>query len=186
VSLADVQDIALEGSDYGKWETATPTEFVKWYIIRTRGRQERQLWRDLRAREIGCFLPLADEVRYYGRRKVRVEAALFPGYVFVFGSRDEAFVADRNERAAQLIEVRDQRQLHEELTAIAGALRAGKHLARCAPLVRGTVVEVTSGPLKGVRGRVDMNLRDNRLVLNVDMIGHAAALEIDRDLLRPV
>lgn len=158
----------------------------QWFIVRTRSRQEKQLAADLTARRISCFLPLIEEVRYHGRRKARVIVPLFPGYLFLVGTRDEAFTADRSGRSAQLIEVPNQEQLQHELVAIMKILQAGGSLAPCIPLIRGTLVEVSAGPFKGTRGTVDMNLRDNRLVLNVDMIGKAAVLEIDRDLLRPV
>jgi transcription antitermination factor NusG len=168
------------------WSAALSELGRQWYIIRTRSRQEKQLAADLEARRICCFLPLVAEVRYHGRRKARVIVPLFPGYLFIMGTREEAFTADRSDRSAQLIEVLNQERLHDELTAIVRILQTGGSLAPCDPLVRGTVVEVSAGPFKGIRGTVDMNLRDNRFVLNVDMIGKAAVLEIDRDLLRCV
>lgn len=170
----------------GPWSAAQAQTDRQWFIIRTRSRQEKQLAADLAARRISCFLPLVAEVRYHGRRKAKVVVPLFPGYLFLVGTREEAFTADRSGRSAQLIEVHNQERLHDELTAIVRILQAGGSLAPCTPLIRGTLVEVSAGPFKGIRGTVDMNLRDNRLVLNVDMIGKAAVLEIDRDLLRPV
>jgi transcription antitermination factor NusG len=168
------------------WSVAPSQNARQWFIIRTRSRQEKQLAVDLAARHIRCFLPLVSEVRYHGRRKAKVIVPLFPGYLFLAGTREEAFVADRSDRSAQLIEVHNQERLHQELAAIMKILQAGGSLAPCIPLIRGTLVEVSAGPFKGLRGTVDMNLRDNRFVLNVDMIGKAAVLEIDRDLLRPV
>ncbi|MBS0197408.1 MAG: hypothetical protein JSR77_11685 [Planctomycetes bacterium] len=165
------------------FEFAARSAFRRWYIIRTRSRQEKKLSLDLKARGISCFLPLCLEVRYHGKRKVRVQAPLFDGYLFLHGTRDDAFTADRSERCAQLIEVADQQQLHEELVSIARVLSSGMGLARCKPLTKGQLVEVASGPLKGVRGRIEASVRDNRFVLCVDMIGKAAVLEIDRDLL---
>ncbi|MCX5689392.1 MAG: hypothetical protein NTV94_06320 [Planctomycetota bacterium] len=170
----------------GLWSAARSQMDRQWFIIRTRSRQEKKLAADLAARRISCFLPLVAEVRYHGRRKARVIVPLFPGYLFLVGTREEAFAADRSGRSAQLIEVPDQERLHNELTAIVRILQTGGSLTPCTPLVRGTLVEVSSGPFKGIRGTVDMNLRDNRLVLNVDLIGKAAVLEIDRDLLRLV
>ena len=159
----------------------------RWYILRTRSRQEKALARDLGARSIRCFLPLIPLIRYYGRRKVRTISPLFPGYLFLMGQRDDCFIADRTGRVAQVLDVPNQEALTAELTAVAQAMQVGGELLTpCPPLERGMFVEVSSGPFKGIRGMVDVRLRDNRLVLHVDLIGKAAVLEIDRDLLRPV
>ena len=158
----------------------------KWFILRTRSRQEKALTDDLAARSIVSYLPLSTVVRYYGKRKVKAILPLFAGYVFLKGDRDQCFEADRTKRVAQILDVSDQAKLESELVSIARTLDREGTLLVCEPLVKGTKVEVTSGPFKGVLGSVDVLVRDNRLILHVDLIGGAAALEIDRDLLRPV
>src|SRR4030095_9117068 len=48
------------------------------------------------------------------------------------------------------------------------------------PLIReGTMVEVVSGPLKGVVGRLVRKGAHARLVLAVDLIGQAVSVEVD-------
>jgi transcription antitermination factor NusG len=158
----------------------------KWFVLRTRSRQEKALTEDLAARKFACYLPLCTVVRYYGKRKAKAVLPLFSGYVFLKGDRDQAFIADRTGRIAQILDVTEQERLERELVAIADALDREGSLTPCEPLTRGTEVEVTSGPFKGIRGQVDVATRDNRLILHVDLIGGAAALEIDRDLLHPV
>lgn len=157
-----------------------------WHVVRTRSRQEKALAADLVARSIPCFLPLTRVVRYYGRRKVRALLPLFPGYLFMAGEREDCFTAERTGRVAQVLHVQDQESLRQELASISQVLRAEGLLTPCAPLEHGAEVEVSAGPFKGVRGRVDVHVQDNRLVLHVDMVGNAAVLEIDRDLLIPV
>jgi len=159
---------------------------ANWYVVRTRSRQEKALAADLDARSIRCFLPLTRTVRYYGRRKVRAMMPLFPGYLFMAGEREDCYIAERTGRVAQVLSVADQDALRLELSSIAQVLQSDGLLTPCEPLVRGALVEVSSGPFKGIRGRVDVRVRDNRLILHVDMVGNAAVLEIDRDLLIPV
>lgn len=157
----------------------------RWHVLRTRSRQEKALAEDLRALGVRFFLPMTRLVRSYGRRKVDSPLPLFPGYLFLSGCRDDCFAADRTRRVAQILEVQDQDRLHEQLTEIAKVLRVRDVLHPCPPLAKGMEVEVVAGPFQGVRGRVDSEVRDNRLVLNVDALGNAAVLEIDRDLLVP-
>lgn len=158
----------------------------RWFVLRTRSRQEKALAQDLAARRIGHFLPLTRVVRYYGKRKAVVMEPLFPGYLFLRGEVEEAYAADRTGRVAQVLAAPDQDRLSEELAQIRLALSRGAPLRGCERIERGVLVEVSSGPFRGIRGIVAEAVRDDRLVLNVELIARAAQLEIDRTLLRPV
>src|SRR3954463_5805414 len=95
-----------------------------WFVLRTRSRHEKILAGELSARGIANFLPLITCTKHYGGRKVRVELPLFPGYLFLRGSLDQAYEADRTDRVAQIICVTDQRRLDQELHDIERAMRA--------------------------------------------------------------
>lgn len=163
---------------------ANPDE--RWYVLHTRSRQEKSLSQELSAWGVRHFLPTMRTTRYHGRRKVRVEAPLFPSYVFLKGTRDEAFAADRTRRVARILDVPDQPRLSEELSQIERVLEAEAPVAPCAYLDEGQAVQVRSGPLRGVRGIVDKRGTGDRLVLQVDLIGRASSLEIEGSLLEPV
>src|SRR6187551_177663 len=94
-----------------------------WLVLRTRSRQEKALAKDLAARGVGHFLPLVIRTKFYGDRKVKVEAPLFPGYLFLRGPLDAAYDADRSGRVAQIIPVLNQVQLDRELRSIYTALQ---------------------------------------------------------------
>lgn len=176
----------LMAIDWSSLELRASTGSERWFLVRTRSRREKALARDLLSRGVTCLLPVVTEVRYQGARKAKVVAPLFAGYLFLFGDREEAFTADRSEHAAQLLEVPDQSRLSDELRSLCTVLLARGTLIPCEPLKRGMRVEITSGPFKGVLGTVDTPRSDNRFVIHVDVIGKAASMEIDRDLLRPV
>lgn len=157
-----------------------------WWVLHTRPRQEKAVARDLGALKIPHFLPLTDEVRYYGRRKQRVLLPLFPGYVFLHGSPEQAWTLDRAGRLAQIIEVFDQGRLDRELSAIRRVLESGHELVSHPYLHEGMRVEVKSGPLKGVQGVIERRRGRRRLVLQIEVLGVGSSLEIDGSLLRPV
>lgn len=159
--------------------TGTP----KWWVVHTKSRQEKVLAADLVEREIDVFLPLVKTVRYYGRRKCRVELPLFPGYLFLRGTPQESFVADRTGRVAGLIKVADQAGLDAELSQIRLALDRGAVLSSGPAIATGTLVEVTSGPFKGIQGVVERGVEKDRLLLQVEIINRAAVLEVDRAFL---
>lgn len=134
---------------------------------------------DLRAMGIACYLPLVRQARYYGARKVYVEAPIFPGYVFLRGSMDAAYAADRTGHVAQIIPVCAQDTLDWELRNLHEALCRGAPLALYPFLRKGVRVEIRSGPFRGIQGVVEDLLRGDRVLLRVEMLGRATALDID-------
>ena len=161
-------------------------ETGEWFVLHTRSRQEKILAADLAAMSIGCYLPMIEHVRFYGRRKAQVELPLFAGYLFLRGSREDAYRADRTKRVAQIIPVTDQAKLTWELANIHLAVSARVPLDPYPYLTEGTRVEVRSGPFRGLQGIVEKRTRPTRLVLNVDILGRAVSLEIDGSLLDPL
>jgi transcription antitermination factor NusG len=158
----------------------------QWFVLHTRSRQEKALARSLDAMNCEYFLPLVSSTRFHGKRKAMVEMPLFPNYLFLFGSREDAFEADRTGRVAQIIDIADQQRFEHEIEGIRRAVTSGMSLDPYPYLRRGVAVEVRSGPLRGVRGLVESRLRVDRLVLQVDVLGQACSLEIDGALLDPI
>jgi transcription antitermination factor NusG len=157
-----------------------------WFVLHTKSRQEKALARDLGAMGLACYLPLVRRARRHGGRKTVVEEPLFPGYVFLKGTTDEAYDADRTKRVANIIRVPDQRQFEWEVNNIRLALECDAALDPYPHLSRGRKVEVRAGPFRGLQGVVEGRGREARLVLQVDVLGRAVSMEIDGGLLEPV
>ncbi len=157
-----------------------------WYVLHVKARQERMLADALSAMDVAHYLPLIHQTRYHGKRKVAVDVPLFPGYLFLRGTIDQAYQADRTKRVAHIIQVADQRQIEWELKNLYLAL---SHSVRLDPhpfLQKGVRVEVRSGPFRGLQGVIEERSKNDRLILQVRMLGRAASLEIDGSLLDPL
>lgn len=148
---------------------------VLWHVLQTKPRQEKILAADLSALGIEHYLPLRTNVRRYGNRKLTSDLPVFPGYLFLRGTLDEAYEADRTRRIAQLIRVADQEHFEWELRNLRLALDCHATLDPYPYLVKGVCVEVRSGPFRGLQGVVEERSRDNRLVLQIEMLGRASA-----------
>ena len=154
-----------------------------WHVLRTKSRQEKILASHLAASGIEHFLPLLTVTKYYGGRKAIVEQPLFPGYLFLRGSLEAAYAADRTRRVAQIIPVRQQELLGRELWNIYVAVSGHAPLDPYPYLQAGIRVEVRDGPFRGLQGLIESRARRDRLVLQVDMLGRAVSLEIEPSLL---
>ena len=158
----------------------------EWFVLHTKSRSEKLVADELGAMSIGHYLPLQRVIRYYGKRKAVIDEPLFPGYVFLRGSLDEAYRADRTRRLAQIIPVTDQQQIDWELKNLYLALSHHATFDAYPMLRKGIRVEVRSGPFRGLQGIIEDRCRVNRLILKVDMLGRAVSMEIDGALLEPV
>lgn len=168
--------------------TQTPLAFRsgfagQWFVLHSKPRQEKILAAALDAMQVGCFLPLLRQIRYYGKRRAVVEAPLFPGYVFLRGSLEDAYDADRTRRVAQVIRVADQQHIHWELENLYLAMSRSAPVQPYAYLKKGVRVEVRAGPFKGLQGIVAGTAGNCRLVLQVRTLSQAVSLEIDGSLL---
>ncbi len=153
----------------------------RWWVLRTRTRQEKAVASDLRAQGLPHFLPLVDAKRYHGKRRQSVRLPLFPGYVFLHGDRDASYTADRTRRIASILDVTDpqQPQLHEELTNLRRAIELEAGFDPYPYFQHGCWAEVKSGPYRGVRGKIDRETDPTKLILQVDLLQSAMALELD-------
>jgi transcription antitermination factor NusG len=149
-----------------------------WTVLQVRSRQEKALAANLTTLGIEHFLPLVKRVQIYGGRKFTVELPLFPGYLFLSGSLDEVYAADRTRRVAKIIPVFDQKQLSWELHNLRIALESRDSIDPYPFLRKGVRVEVRSGPLQGLEGLVEERAGAHRLILQIEMLGRAVSLEI--------
>jgi transcriptional antiterminator RfaH len=164
-------------------DLASAAAGMRWHVLHTRSRQEKALAQDMDARGIRHYLPLVPQVHYYGRRKIATRLPLFSGYVFLLGTPEQAYLADRTGRVARIMPVSDQNQLSRELRNIDLALRTRQTIELYPNLYAGQRVEVRAGPLKGVQGLIERVGGQSRLLLQVTMLGKSVSLEIDGSLL---
>lgn len=157
-----------------------------WWVAHTKSRNEKALAQDLIRKGISYFLPMHRKVSRQGGRTVKSLLPLFSGYLFFCGSENQRLEALRTNRVANLIEVKDQQRLIEELLKIEQAIRTGAVLSPHKYIKEGQLCRVVAGPLAGLQGIVIKTPAVTRLVLQVDMLGQAASVEMDAEMIEIV
>lgn len=152
-----------------------------WYAIRTRARHEKVVRDRLQGHGIETLLPLwKSSSQWKDRRKV-IEAPLFPGYCIARFSIPDRLrvlkvpgVVDIVRHQGQIAPIPDR-----EINPLRALIQCG-FLCRPHPfLEEGMWVEVTRGPLRGVRGILLRHDRPVRLVIGITLVHQAATIEID-------
>ncbi len=154
-----------------------------WWVAHTKSRNEKALAHDLIVRQISYFLPMTWKTTRRRNRKYRTLLPLFSGYLFFCGSEVDRLELLRTHRVATVIDVTDQELLLNELLQIEQAIEVGAPLEPHQYIKKGQKCRVTVGPLEGLEGVVVRTRGTMRLVLQVDMLGQAASVETDTDMI---
>ena len=170
------------------WPEGTPIrEFSgQWWVVHTKSRNEKSLAHDLASRQVSYFLPMVWKVRRIRGRTLRSLLPIFGGYLFFCGQEKQRIEVLQTNRIANLIEVNGQQRLIEELSQIERALFAGANLAPHKYIKKGQRCRVIGGALTGLVGVVVNTSNETRLVLQIDMLGQAASVEISTDMIEAI
>jgi transcriptional antiterminator NusG len=158
-----------------------------WYAVRTRSRHEQVVRRQVEDKGYEAFLPTIMRWSRWKDRKKRIDWPLFPGYCFArfelsdrIGILECTGVVNIVAFDGAIAPIPD-----DEINAIRRLLASNLRYDPC-PLIReGTLVDVVHGPLTGVSGRLVRKGGQARLVLAVELIGHAASVEVDAADVKP-
>jgi len=159
-----------------------------WYALYTCPRHEKCVAQQIEQRRISCFLPLYRSVRRWKDRRKELELALFPGYVFVrFALQDRLNVLNLpgvvrlvtfNGKPAELRES----ELESLRRGFAGHIPMAPH-----PYLRiGRRIRLKSGPMAGLEGILRRRKDGLRLVVSVEMLRRAVAVEVDEADVSPI
>lgn len=153
-----------------------------WFALYTRSRFEKQVAEQLERKQLPVFLPLRIEVHRWQDRYQKVEVPMFRGYLFA------QFAPDSVERTAILRTAgvvrivgfgqKDSEVPSEQIEALRRVAGEGGLLHPHRFLRIGQRVKVASGALAGVEGILVRIKRQDRLVIAVDAIRQAVAVEL--------
>jgi len=157
-----------------------------WWLAHTRPRQEKAVALDLRSRRLAHYLPLITRKSLTRGRPRLSRVPLFPGYVFVCGSREDRLTALKTNRLLTVQHVPDGERLRSQLKQFSDFIAAGVPLVRESRLLPGERVCSKAGPFRGTEGVVLRRNGKTELLIAVDFLQQGASLEIDDCMLEPV
>lgn len=160
---------------------------VHWYAIWTRSRHEKVVRDQLAGKRVEVFLPTYMRWSRWKDRKKQIEWPLFPGYCFArFDAADRLPILKCDGVVAIVGTDGTPSPIPEiEIDSIRQLVESELSYDPCPLIKEGEMVEVKSGPLKGVVGRLVRKGARARLVLSVDLIGQAVSVEVDAADVRP-
>lgn len=168
-------------------ENGSAVKVEHWYALQTCANHEKKVAERLGAQNIESMLPLYSEVHRWKDRNKRVDAPLFPGYVFVKLDFAERMRATTIGGVVRLVSY-GQAPAPVPAEDIELIRRCWQHGSVVRPhnfLVEGSKVRVVCGPLTGLSGILLRRKGAARLVLSVGLIQSAVAVEVSEEDVAP-
>jgi transcription antitermination factor NusG len=159
---------------------------MQWHVLYLKPRTEKKVAGYCDIVGLNHYLPLRRETKIYQRRKVTVDKPVFPGYFFAAFDRAGRLEVLKTNNVVRIIDPPDQAQFLHELEQVRLALDVDPTLGAVEAIKAGKRVMIKGGPFMGIEGMVAVVRGPGRVLLNVDIIGQAVVVEVDRDLLQPV
>jgi transcription termination/antitermination protein NusG len=154
---------------------------TSWYAVWTRSRHEQVVREQLDQKGFEAFLPTIARWSRWKDRKKKIDWPLFPGYCFARFDPAERLSVLTSPGVVNIVSFNSEIAAipDPEIESIRLLVSTDLQYDPC-PLIReGMMVQVVSGPLKGVIGRLVRKGAHARLILAVDLIGQAVSVEVD-------
>jgi len=167
---------------------ACPGYKESWFALKVRARAELTASDLLLNRGFEVFCPTYRDHRKYSDRIKKVEAALFPGYVFCRLDWSNRLPVLSVPNVEYIVGFGPQPSPADpvEIEAIQTLVRSGV-LCRPHPFLRvGQRVRLQSGPLANIEGILIGDRGSHRLVVSVDLLQRSIAAEVDSAFVRPL
>ena len=164
-------------------ETATGLDLhTSWYAVRTRPRHERVVRSLLAEKSFSVFLP---EHKVWSRRRDKrqvIQVPLFPSYLFV-GTESNQEKLQQVKWTRGVVHVLGVNGdpipvPHQEVKALQILVASGEKMSPLSYLVPGSRVRILEGPLAGAEGKVLRRGKRSRLVVTVNLLQRAVAVEL--------
>ena len=152
-----------------------------WYALYTRHQHEKAVSNILINKGFETFLPLYNVKRRWKDRNVALTLPLFPCYVFLRGGLERRLDVLVTPGVHQFVDVAGQPASisENEIGMIQEAIKRNVLIEPYPFLKCGHWVRVRSGPLEGFEGILVRKKKGSRLVLSVELLGKAAAVEVE-------
>ena len=159
-----------------------------WVALVVRPRAERNAERGLTNAGIETFVAWHGVRRRWSDRIKTIEENLLPGYVFCRSGFGERMIVMRQPGVERMVRF-DEKPAQipdEEIQSLRHAISSGLPLGPWPFLKAGERVRIERGILSGLEGTLVRDSSTWHVVVSVNALYRSVAVEVDRDMIRPV
>ena len=160
----------------------------KWHVVYIRSRAEKKAAIELLQKNIETYLPLQRKLRQWSDRKKWVEMTLISGYLFVYISRKEYDIVLQSNYVVSYVRFEGKAAIipERQIESLKIMLSQDNLDIDVTPqkFEIGQRIEVISGPLIGVSGKL-VNIKGIiKVAIILEQLGYSAVFEITTENIR--
>jgi transcription antitermination factor NusG len=161
---------------------------MPWFALKVRAKAEALVESVLEKKSYETFLPTYTDCRYYSDRIKKIQAALFPGYLFCRFDPDRRFAVLNTLGVQHIVSFNGAPARIEdaEIAALKRVIASHRSTKPWPYLKAGDLARIEYGALSGVEGILVAEKGADLLVLSVSILQRSVAVQIDRAWIRPV
>jgi transcription antitermination factor NusG len=161
---------------------------TSWVAVVVRPRAERRVQAGLVAASLETFVPWHKVRRNWSDRIKALEQNLFPGYIFCRSTFAQRHLVMSQPGVQRIVSFDRQLAIipDEEIVALRRTVESGFPMLPWPFLKAGQRVRIERGVLQGIEGALARDSNTTRIVVSVDVLQRSVAIEVDRDMIRPI
>jgi transcriptional antiterminator RfaH len=154
---------------------------LQWYVVQSKPREEERAHHFLEEKNLQTFLPLMEVFTRRGRRSVKKEKPLFPGYLFCRFDPEESLAYVRwTKGVAKILPASvNPVPVDDALINTIRSLGQKDGIIREKPLKKNDRIRITRGPMKDILGIFEHWSSDQgRVRVLINFVNYQAAVEL--------
>mgnify|MGYP001198578203 FL=1 len=161
-----------------------------WYVVYTRSRAEKKAYAELLALDIEAYLPTQRKLRQWSDRKKWVDMPLFPGYIFVHITNKDYDKTLKINNIVSFVRFEGKAAIvsNSQIESIKQIANQTIHEVDISHQLfnEGDQVQVTSGPLIGLKGSLISYRGKKRVAVIINQLSISLLVEINVDSLEKI
>ncbi len=158
----------------------------EWIAVYTKPRHEKVVDSEFKDKQIESYLPLISKKHRWSDRMKWVETPLFKSYIFARIELKKYLDVLQTHGVHHIVKFQNKIAVipNYQIESLKTMIEGGFDPFPSDYFTVGDKVEVIGGPLKGINGVVSRSDTQDKLIIKIDAIQHAVAVQIERKYLR--
>ena len=160
----------------------------QWIAVYTKPRHEKTVCKNFEEKTIESYLPLIRQKHRWSDRMKWVETPFFKSYIFAHIDPKNYIDVLQTRGVHHIIKFQNKIAVipDDQINNLQKMIEGGFDPFPSDYFVVGEEVEVVGGPLRGINGIVSRNDSIDKLIIKIDAIQHAVAVQIENKYLKAV
>ncbi len=160
----------------------------QWIAVYTKPRHEKSVLSQFTEKGIDSYLPLVRQKHRWSDRMKWVEIPIFKSYIFAHVELKDNLEVLQTRGVNHIVKFQNKIAVipDSQITNLKKMIEGGFDPLPSDYFVIGDEVEVIGGLLRGMNGIVSRTDSEDKLIIKIDAIQHAVAVQIERKYLKPI